>query len=117
MKILIIVNDGPYGTEKAYNALRLALALRQEHPDDAVRLFLLSDGVTSALPNQHRPDGNYNVEQMLNDAVSKGVAVKACVTCIDARGLFGLHLIQGVEISSMVDLSHWVSDSDRVVTF
>ena len=27
MNILIIINDGPYGTEKAYNSLRLALAL------------------------------------------------------------------------------------------
>jgi len=29
MKILIIINDAPYGTEKAYNALRLAMALQK----------------------------------------------------------------------------------------
>ena len=28
MNILIIINDAPYGTEKAYNALRLALTLK-----------------------------------------------------------------------------------------
>lgn len=27
MKILIILNDGPYGTERSYNALRLAKSL------------------------------------------------------------------------------------------
>jgi len=27
MNILVIVNDAPYGTEKAYNALRLAMTL------------------------------------------------------------------------------------------
>ena len=30
-KILIIINDAPYGTEKAYNALRLANQLGREH--------------------------------------------------------------------------------------
>ena len=25
--VLIVINDAPYGTEKAYNALRLAIAL------------------------------------------------------------------------------------------
>jgi uncharacterized protein involved in oxidation of intracellular sulfur len=117
MNVLIIVNDAPYGSEKAYNACRLALAMRQEHPQDAVRMFLLSDSVTSSLPNHHRPEGNYNIETMLKDAIAKGVSVKACVTCIDQRGLFGTSLIPGIEISSMIDLSHWVVDSDRVVTF
>jgi len=27
-KILIIINDAPYGTEKAYNALRMAMTLQ-----------------------------------------------------------------------------------------
>lgn len=27
MKVLIIINDPPYGTEKAYNALRVAISL------------------------------------------------------------------------------------------
>ena len=32
-KILILVNDAPYGTEKAYNALRLAIQLGKDHED------------------------------------------------------------------------------------
>ncbi len=31
--ILIIINDAPYGTEKAYNALRMAMTLQKEHGD------------------------------------------------------------------------------------
>lgn len=31
MSTLIIVNDAPYGTEKAYNALRLANQLAKDH--------------------------------------------------------------------------------------
>lgn len=29
-KILILINDAPYGTEKAYNAFRLALQLEKD---------------------------------------------------------------------------------------
>jgi uncharacterized protein involved in oxidation of intracellular sulfur len=32
MKVLIVINDAPYGTEKAYNALRMAMTLQKEHP-------------------------------------------------------------------------------------
>lgn len=31
MKALIIINDAPYGSEKAYNALRLAITLQKEN--------------------------------------------------------------------------------------
>jgi uncharacterized protein involved in oxidation of intracellular sulfur len=30
MNVLIIVNDAPYGTEKTYNAFRLAMTLQNE---------------------------------------------------------------------------------------
>ncbi|MBS3771560.1 MAG: DsrE family protein, partial [Bacteroidales bacterium] len=45
MKILIVINDAPYGTEKAYNALRLANQLGKEHKDTEVRIFLMADAV------------------------------------------------------------------------
>jgi uncharacterized protein involved in oxidation of intracellular sulfur len=31
MRTLIIINDAPYGTEKAYNALRLTMLLQSDH--------------------------------------------------------------------------------------
>ncbi len=42
---LFIVNDAPYGNERAYNALRLADALAARE-GLAVRLFLMADAVT-----------------------------------------------------------------------
>jgi uncharacterized protein involved in oxidation of intracellular sulfur len=30
-KILILINDAPYGSEKAYNGLRLAMQLGKDH--------------------------------------------------------------------------------------
>jgi len=33
MDILILIDDAPHGTEKAYNGFRLAMALQKEHPE------------------------------------------------------------------------------------
>ena len=49
-KILIIINDAPYGTEKAYNALRMAMTLQKNHESVNVRIFLLADAVFCGLP-------------------------------------------------------------------
>jgi uncharacterized protein involved in oxidation of intracellular sulfur len=35
----------------------------------------------------------------------------------DARGLKNAPLIEGTEISTMADLTEWVADSDKVITF
>jgi uncharacterized protein involved in oxidation of intracellular sulfur len=117
MKILIIVNDGPYGTEKAYNALRLTNQLNKEHGDVEVRLFLMADAAACGLANQTTPNGYYNIERMLKLAVTKGTKVKICGSCADARGLKHAPLIEGAEISSMFELTSWVVDSDKVLTF
>ncbi|MBI5416728.1 DsrE family protein [Candidatus Poribacteria bacterium] len=117
MKILLIINDAPYGTEKAYNALRLAMSLQLEDPSCEVRIFLLADAVTCILPNQETPKGFYNIEHMLKLVIEKGGQVKACGTCSNARGIKGLNLITGTEISTLKQLTQWTIDSDKVITF
>ncbi|MEK6572233.1 MAG: DsrE family protein [Bacteroidota bacterium] len=117
MKILILINDAPYGTEKAYNALRLAMALQKDHPSVQVNVFLMADAVGCAIPNQNTPQGYYNIERMLKSVLSKGGKVKACGTCMDARGIQTLQLAEGVEISNMAELSQWTVEADKVLTF
>lgn len=68
---LIIINDGPYGNERAYNALRLALNL-VKRPETAVQVFLTGDGVACARRGQKTPDGFYNVERMLKSLARRG---------------------------------------------
>lgn len=117
MKILLIINDAPYGSEKAYNALRLAMALQKEPTNPEVRIFLMADAVTCALPAQQTPQGYYNIERMLKAVLAKNGQIKACGSCSDARGIRGLSLVEGVEISTMSQLSLWVVDADKVITF
>lgn len=117
MKFLLIINDAPYGSEKAYNALRLAMMTQKEHAGVEVQIFLMADAVTCALPNQTTPQGYYNIERMLRSVIAKGGEVKACGTCSDARGIRGLPLVEGVEISTMSQLAQWTLDADKVLTF
>jgi uncharacterized protein involved in oxidation of intracellular sulfur len=116
-KILILINDAPYGTEKAYNALRLAMQLGKEHEDVEVRVFLMADSANCALANQNTPNGYYNIERMLKAVLAKGGKIKICGSCAEARGLKSAPLIEGTEISTMAELTNWVVDSDKIVTF
>jgi len=76
-KVLFVINDGPYGSEKAYNALRLAMKLQEEGAAAAVKVFLLADATTCALPAQETPNGYYNVARMLRSIISRGGEVVA----------------------------------------
>ena len=117
MNVLILINDAPYGTEKAYNGLRLAMALQKDHPQVQVNVFLMADAVGCAVPNQNTPQGYYNIERMMKSVLSKGGAIKACGTCADARGLKSLQLIEGAAISNMAELAQWTVNADKVFTF
>ena len=117
MKILIIINDAPYGTEKAYNAFRLAMTLQKEHEEVEVLTFLMADAVGCAVPKQQTPQGYYNIERMLKSVVNNGGKIKACGSCLDARGLGNTRLADGVEKSNMKELAQWTVDADKVFTF
>lgn len=117
MKILILINDAPYGTEKAYNGLRLANQLGKDHETVEVRIFLMADAAGCAIANQNTPNGYYNIERMLKLAILKGSKVKICGSCAEARGLKNVQLIEGAEISTMAELTNWVVDSDKVLVF
>jgi uncharacterized protein involved in oxidation of intracellular sulfur len=116
VKVLFVINDAPYGTEKAYNAFRLAMALQKEE-DAGVRVFLMADAVLCALPDQSTPQGYYNVERMIRSVVAKVGEVKLCGSCMDARGLGDLDLVEGTERGSMAELARWSIDSDKIFTF
>lgn len=117
MNVLFILNDAPYGSEKTYNALRLAMALQKDHPGTGVRVFLMADAVTSAIVAQATPQGYYNIERMLKAVIAKGGEIKLCGSCSEARGVNSLSLVEGAEVSTMSQLSQWTVISDKVLVF
>lgn len=68
---LFVINESPYGNERPYNALRLALNLSRRS-EACVRVFMTGDGVNCAIAGQKTPDGYYNVERMLKAVVHRG---------------------------------------------
>lgn len=96
----------------------MAMMLQKEHAEVVdVRIFLLADAVTCALPNQLTPQGYYNIERMLKSVINKGGQVKICGSCAEARGLKEITLVDGVECSTMSQLTLWSVESDKVITF
>lgn len=117
-KILIIINDAPYGTEKAYNALRMAVTLQKEQGEKVeIKIFLLADAVTCGLPNQKTPNGYYNIERMLKVVIRNNGEVKSCGGCSEARGIDKLEFIEGVKLSNMKEFTQWTVECDKVLTF
>ena len=117
-KILIIINDAPYGTEKAYNALRMAMTLQKEHGDKVeIKIFLLADAVFCGLPNQNTPNGYYNIERMLKVVIRNGGEVKSCGGCSEARGIDKTPFIEGVNLSNMKEFAQWTVECNKVLTF
>ena len=116
MEILIILNDAPYGTERTYNGLRLALSLARTEGSE-LRVFLMGDAVAAAKPGQKTPEGYYNLERMLRGLATKEVPVGVCGTCMEARGLLDADLLAGAHRSSISELTAWTLWADKVATF
>jgi uncharacterized protein involved in oxidation of intracellular sulfur len=116
MRALIIINDAPYGTERCYNALRVAHAL-QKQANAEVNLFLMADAVAAARRGQKPPAGYYNIELMLKRVVRGTGRVMLCGTCMDARGFAPADMVEGVATSNMTELADAIAAADRVLVF
>lgn len=117
MKTLFILNDPPYGTERCYNALRLANALTKADPASHITVFLMADAVVAAKAGQKTPDGYYNMERMLKRVVAGKGEVLLCGTCMDARGLADGEMMEGARRSTMDELAAATIAADKVLVF
>ncbi len=117
MKILLILNDPPSGSERCYNALRLAHTLLKKEPAAAVTVFLMADAVSCGRKGQKTPDGYYNLERMLKRFATGAHRILPCGTCMDARGLIETDLVEGARRSSMDELAEATFAADKVLVF
>lgn len=117
MRTLFIINDPPYGTERCYNALRLAHALMKNDSEAEVTVFLMADSVVAARKGQKTPDGYYNMERMLKRVVVGRGSILLCGTCMDARGMTDDDVMDGARRSTMDELAAANVAADRVLVF
>jgi uncharacterized protein involved in oxidation of intracellular sulfur len=115
-RTLFIVNEAPYGTERSYNALRLAGALSKRE-GEAVRIFLIGDAAACAKGDQKVPAGYYNIETMLHTCARHGAEMGVCGSCMDARGMAEAELTEGAHRGTMEQLADWTQWASRVLVF
>jgi uncharacterized protein involved in oxidation of intracellular sulfur len=115
VNVLVIVNHQPYGSERPYNALRLANALSKRE-DAEVRVFLLGDAVACAVAGHQLPEGHYHLDRMLRGLLHRA-QVGCCGTCLDARGLQEQMLVEGARRSTLEELTDWTLWADRALVF
>jgi uncharacterized protein involved in oxidation of intracellular sulfur len=115
-KLLFILNDPPYGTERSYNGLRLAGAAAKRE-GEAVRVFLMGDAAACAKRGQATPSGYYNLERMLKAVTGKGGSVAVCGSCMDARGITEPELAEACLRSTLEELADWTIWADKVLIF
>jgi uncharacterized protein involved in oxidation of intracellular sulfur len=115
IKIVVIVNDQPYGSERPYNALRLAGALAKRDQVE-LRVFLLGDAVACAVAGQQLPDGHYHLDRMLKP-LTRHHQVACCGTCMDARALKQEQLVEGARRSTLEELADWTLWADHTLVF
>ncbi|MEE9594067.1 MAG: DsrE family protein [Candidatus Hydrothermarchaeales archaeon] len=133
-ELTIVINQAPYVGERAWNGLRLAITALAMNMK--VNIFLIDDGIYVARTGQKPPDDTPNLEELLKRCLSMGGKVKVCGSCVDSRGFepekeeFGVcfigkkdggltpgDLVEGVKMGSMMELTEWIKDSQKVVSF
>jgi uncharacterized protein involved in oxidation of intracellular sulfur len=117
MRTLFILNDAPYGSERPYNALRLANAVAHE-PEQEVRVFLMGDAALIAKHGQKPPGGFYNLQVMLRKIARLAPErVDVCGVCMDARGMTDAELLPGTERATIEKLAYWTIWAEKVLVF
>jgi uncharacterized protein involved in oxidation of intracellular sulfur len=101
----MIINGAAYGQDATYNAVRLAASMAKR------------DGVTVAMAGQKTPDGYYKLDRMLSVVSRHGGQIGCCGTCMDARGITEVMLVEGATRSTMDELTDWTLAAEKVLVF
>lgn len=115
-KTLFILNDPPYGTERTYNALRLARSLSTRESEE-VKVFLIGDAASCAKSGHKVPQGYYNLDVMIRSVAKHGGDIGVCGTCMDARGITETELADGTHRSTLEQLTDWTQWADKILVF
>jgi len=75
----------------------------------------MSDSVTGALLGQKENTGQYSMAEMLSTIIKNGGEVKLCTSCAETRGVSSI--IPGAVFRTLTDLTKWITESDKALTF
>lgn len=114
--ITIILTDGPYISEYAEIAYKIAKAALKKH---RVNIFLYLDAVH--IPKRGQTPAFFaNAGDLFQELAKEGARVEACPRCANARGYHSAEggyedYLPGIRITSLYNLAQMLLESDRVV--
>jgi tRNA 2-thiouridine synthesizing protein D len=115
--LTIILTDGPYISEYAEMAAKIARAALKQH---RVNIFLYLDAVHIPKAGQS-PSIFKNAGELFQELAKEGVVIRACSRCAAARGYLPEEngvckdYYSGLRIGSLYDLADMLKCSDRVI--
>ena len=113
-KILtIVITKGPYVSESSDIALKIALKAKKK--GYRVNVFLFLDGVWTSHLTGYKNFNNPG--DWLKRVIRKGITVKMCQRCSNARDLKIENIIEGIEIPGTYEFIDMIKNSDKVLTF
>jgi len=115
--LTIILTDGPYISQYAEMAYKIAKVAVREH---RVNIFLYLDAVHIPKAGQN-PAFFANAGDLFVGLARMGVNLEACPRCATARGYLPKNCvsedyINGVKVTSLYRLAEMLEESDQVVT-
>jgi tRNA 2-thiouridine synthesizing protein D len=116
--LTIILTDGPYISQYAEMAYKIAKAAKAK--THRVNIFLYLDAVAIPKAGQN-PAFFANAGKLFAELARLGVNVEACPRCATARGYAPVagkseDYVEGIKITSLYRLAEMLEESDRVVT-
>ncbi|MDM7939164.1 MAG: DsrE family protein [Methanothrix sp.] len=114
--LTIILTDGPYISECAEMAVKIAKAALVHH---RVNIFLYLDAVHIPKGGQN-PVHFVNIGRLFEELASNGATIRACPRCAAARGYQAAEgvcqeYLPGIRITSLYDLAEMLKESDKVI--
>ena len=111
--LTIVITKGPYVSESADIALKTALKAKKKGYQ--VNVFLFLDGTwISHLTS----DKNFNnCGDWLKRVIRRGITVRMCERCSNARDLTQDSIIEGINIPGTYQFIDMIKDSDKVLSF
>ncbi len=115
-KVLFILNDPPYGTERVFNGLRLPPRWPNA-PAPEARVFLMGDAVGAAMANQRLPDGYYHLDRMIWRLRPPRRRHRLLRHLHGRPRLGGDMLTKGTRRSTLDERADWTLWAEKVLTF
>lgn len=115
--VTIILTDGPYISEYAEMAYKIARAALKNHK---VNVFLYLDAVHIPKAGQN-PAFFINTGRLFQELEERGARVEACPRCATARGYSpegetSKDYLPGIKITSLYNLAEMIKESDKVIS-